>query len=75
MTGKLIEWHVDRAYGWIAFNNGRQVFTHISDWTNLDDVPQIGQTVEFDVAENKNHPGRRKAVNVRVASQDNGVHQ
>jgi cold shock CspA family protein len=70
MIGKIIEWRADRAYGWISFNNGRQIFSHISDWSNLDDVPTIGQTVEFEIAESKNDSKRRKAVNVRVVVSD-----
>ncbi len=75
MIGMLKEWIADRAYGWIAFNNGRQIFSHITDWSNLEEVPTVGQVVEFDIAENKHHPGRRKAINVRVASQNSEVRQ
>jgi len=75
MIGMLKEW-TDRGFGWIALNNGRQLFCHITDWPNLDDVPTVGQTVEFDIAENTHDPGRkRKAVNVRVVSQKNEVRQ
>eukprot|EP00747_Dinoflagellata_sp_TGD_P112960 gnl/TRDRNA2_/TRDRNA2_171601_c0_seq5.p1 gnl/TRDRNA2_/TRDRNA2_171601_c0~~gnl/TRDRNA2_/TRDRNA2_171601_c0_seq5.p1 ORF type:complete len:325 (+),score=57.72 gnl/TRDRNA2_/TRDRNA2_171601_c0_seq5:56-1030(+) len=51
-------------YGFITASDGSNHFVHVSDCGRT--KPQVGDTVQFDVADNPAKPGTTKAVNVTV---------
>ena len=66
MIGTIQKWYTERGFGFILASNARTIFSHIRDWTNDNEIPAVGQTVEFDVVEDQKQPGKKKAVNVRL---------
>ena len=66
MTGVIKRWNAERGFGFILAANSREIFSHIRDWYNDNEIPAVGQLVEFDVIQDPNKPKLKKAVNVRL---------
>jgi cold shock CspA family protein len=67
MIGTVKRWSPERGFGFILGSNSREVFSHIRDWSNDDEIPTVGQVVEFEVIEyTRDGQTKKKAVNVRV---------
>jgi cold shock CspA family protein len=63
--GRIVSWKDDKAYGFIAADNGiKQYFVHISAFGNIPRPPRIGDTVEFQIATLID--GKQKAVNASI---------
>lgn len=63
ITGTLKSWNADRGFGFITpVNGGDDIFVHISDFPRQGGKPQIGETLLFAIALNRE--GKKKAVRV-----------
>lgn len=61
--GRIKNWNRDRGYGFIRADNGRDIFTHISQTGFL--IPKDGSRVSFDIGENP-RTGKPEAKNVSI---------
>jgi cold shock CspA family protein len=66
MTGIIRRWNTERGFGFILASNSREIFSHIRDWSNDNEIPAVGQMVEFEVVQDLDKPNKKKAVNVRL---------
>lgn len=54
IKGKLVRWHDDKGYGFLApALGGNQIFIHISAFSNRKRRPQVDDVVSFAIAEDK----------------------
>lgn len=54
IKGKLVRWHDDKGYGFLApALGGNQIFIHISAFVNRKRRPQVDDVVSFAIAEDK----------------------
>jgi cold shock CspA family protein len=66
-TGTIIRWFPERGFGFVRANtNDRNYFMHIRSWMHEDFPPVVGQSVEFELAQDQWNPDKPKAVNVHV---------
>lgn len=73
MKGTIKTWHHRKGFGFIAIENGEDIFLHITDIPDKQ-KPEIGESVVFDVGPGRD--GKTKAINVRLANQSAaGSHQ
>jgi uncharacterized membrane protein YsdA (DUF1294 family)/cold shock CspA family protein len=57
MKGKLIKWHADKAFGFIAPNvGGAEVFIHKTAFSNRNRIPQVNDVITFSIT--KDNQGR-----------------
>lgn len=64
--GKITSWHDDKGYGFISpLSGGKQVFIHISAFSNRNRRPEMGQVVTYGIASDKQ--GRPCAVKATLA--------
>jgi len=67
IKGKINSWNDKKGFGFIApTNSGKQVFFHISAFSNGDRRPKINQIVNYTLSKDKG--GRPRAVKVKLAS-------
>jgi cold shock CspA family protein len=60
--GTIIQWFIERGFGFIQATSGKNIFCHISDWSDdAEFPPRVGLAVEFDLEAAKKGP---KAINV-----------
>ena len=56
LKGKLIKWHADKAYGFIAPNGGgSHVFIHKSAFENRQREPQIKDVITFSITKDSDN--------------------
>lgn len=53
IIGTIKTWNLDRAFGWIRVQSGKDYFLHIQNWEDST-PPSVGMKVQFEVA-----PGHR----------------
>ena len=65
-NGKIASWNDDKGYGFISpISGGKQVFVHISSFSNRNRRPEIGQIVTYGISTDKQ--GRSCAVKATLA--------
>ena len=68
LKGKLIKWHADKAFGFIAPNGGgSHVFIHKSAFTNKNRVPKVSEVITFSIT--KDHAERYCACDATFAGE------
>lgn len=72
MKGTIKTWHHRKGFGFIAIEDGEDIFLHITDIPDKQ-KPEIGETVTFDIGPGRD--GKTKAINVRLDSQSASSHQ
>lgn len=72
MKGQITQWHDDKGYGFIQIDDNHQkIFCHISDFTQRQPRPSLGEKVSFDIVTNeKGRPAAKKICYV-----DRPIHQ
>ena len=64
--GKITSWNESRGYGYILpLDGGRQVFIHVSAFSNRGRHPEVGQVVTYSISTDRK--GRPCAVNATLA--------
>ncbi len=64
--GKIARWNDEKGYGFISpLSGGKQIFIHISAFSNRDRRPQLDEIVTYSVSKDKN--GRPCAANATLA--------
>ena len=64
--GKVTTWHDEKAFGFVTrFDDGKQVFIHITAFSNRNRRPQINDVVTFSMSTDKQ--GRPCAANAVLA--------
>lgn len=64
--GKITSWNEDKGYGFVVpLTGGKQVFIHISAFSNRDRRPELGQVVTYNISTDKQ--GRPCAANATLA--------
>lgn len=66
MKGTIKTWHHRKGFGFIAVEDGEDIFLHITDIPEKQ-KPEIGEVVTFDVGPGRD--GKTKAINVKLTSQ------
>ncbi|SHO57010.1 DUF1294 domain-containing protein [Vibrio quintilis] len=67
MKGKIVEWHDEKGYGFIAVaDQERRIFLHVSELKHQGLRPGLNDQVSFETCEDKRK--RLRAVNVSVTS-------
>ena len=62
MTGVIVRAYPERGYGFLASDDGQELFFHRFDCQDLDEFPSKGKRVSFEMGV---FNGRPKAVNLR----------
>lgn len=71
MTGKIIKWDRERAFGFVMMDSGRGQFLHISNWeSNV--APEVGMSVTFEL-ENNTKSGKMQCVNTYAVTAQAGT--
>lgn len=64
-TARVIEWHADKGYGWVKFDDKR-LFLHRRDFSRLHHTPKAGEEIRFNWGlDAKLRPCAQNAVQVR----------
>lgn len=64
MRGQITQWHDDKGYGFIQIDDSHQkIFCHISDFTQKQPRPNLGEKVSFDIVTNEQ--GKTAAKKIR----------
>lgn len=66
MKGTIKTWHHRKGFGFIAIDDGEDVFLHITDIPEKQ-KPEVGEEVTFDIGPGRD--GKTKAINVQLHSQ------
>ena len=62
-TGYINRYNVERGFGWIKVEGQLLLeFFHVSQWGGGNDIPQLGQMVEFEMGTDRK--GRMQAMKV-----------
>ncbi len=65
MKGHLVKWDFERAFGFIAPDDGSEnIFIHISDFKVKDCRPKVGDLIMYEVGKGKN--GKKKAIRAYI---------
>jgi cold shock CspA family protein len=73
MIGTIKIWNPERGFGFVQGLNSRTVFFHIRDWATDEEIPAVGQTVEYEVIHDLKRD-KKKAVNMRLHPATNVPH-
>ena len=64
-TGRVIEWHADKGFGWLQFGDKR-LFLHRRDFSRFHHLPRVGEEIRFNWGLDKNcRPCAQNAFQVR----------
>jgi cold shock CspA family protein len=67
MKGVLVCWDYSRGYGFVRdAESGIDYYAHIYQWRNHSRIPEIGMTVEWDVAPPRVEGRSPQAMNIRL---------
>jgi len=71
MIGELKVWRASRGFGFLAYDGGKELFVHVSDFKSCG-VQSVysGDRFEFDVK--RRHDGKDVAVGLRLLSRTDG---
>ena len=70
MQGTIKNWLNDRGFGWIAGDDGRDIFCHMNSLTDNRTPLTRGTRVQYDVGDSTRYAGKTNAINVQVIEGD-----
>lgn len=73
LTGIIISWNQERAFGFIRIKNGKNVFAHISAWSENEIAPAVGQKVVFDTKPAAKAGKAHEATDIRLVPASAGA--
>jgi cold shock CspA family protein len=62
--GKLKRWNDDKGFGFIASEDGRDIFTHVSALKRMEHRPKIGDVITYQIRMDKD--GKKRAINAKI---------
>ena len=62
--GKLKRWNDDKGFGFIASENGRDIFIHISALKRMGRRPKVGDVITYQI--HTDSDGKKRAVNAKI---------